>query len=349
MPRSERPRWIAVLALAVLTVLTTACTSSPAPTSPAAAPVPPLDPRATPIPVSTDRAMPHLQALERIADANGGNRASGTPGYEASVDYAAGVLRKAGLEVATPAFDLRAKDREDGGPDARPRNVIARTKGGDPAHVVVVGAHLDSVHQGPGIVDDGSGVAAVLEIATRLAALPPGGNQVVFGLFGAEEIGGVGSTAFVEGLSSADRDRIMLFLNVDMIASPNGGYLIQGGYGDGKEETGPEKSGDVAQVLIDALARTGVTAGRIPFVGDDEVAFIEAGIPSAGAENGDKKTKPAEEAKAWGGQAGAVYDPCYHQACDRVSNVNREVFDHYLRAVADTVAHYRVPQNSISR
>src|SRR5690349_11804451 len=48
--------------------------------------------------VSTAGAMTHLQALQRIADENGGNRAAGTRGYEASVDYVAGVLRGAGFE-----------------------------------------------------------------------------------------------------------------------------------------------------------------------------------------------------------------------------------------------------------
>lgn len=299
--------------------------------------------------VSVDRAVVHLEALQRIADESGGNRASGTRGYDASVDYAVGVLRQANLEVSTPTYELSADDREDGGGPARPRNVIAQTRGGDPEHVVMVGAHLDSVAEGPGIVDDGSGVAAILEIATRLAAGPPGGNTVRFALFGSEETGLQGSSSYVEGLSAAEREKVMLYLNVDMIASPNAGYLVQGGTGRGLEETGPPGSAEVAQVLIDNLARTGVTPERIPFVGDDETPFVEAGIPSAGAENGDHEPKTAAQAQAWGGEAGKVYDPCYHEACDRLDNVNRVVFDRYLRAIADTVAHYAAPQNTLTR
>ncbi len=299
--------------------------------------------------VSVDRAVAHLEALQRIADESGGNRASGTRGYDASVDYAVSVLRQANLEVSTPTYELSADDREDGGGPARPRNVIAQTRGGDPRHVVMVGAHLDSVAEGPGIVDDGSGVAAILEIATRLATAPPGSNTVRFALFGSEETGLQGSSSYVESLSAAEREKVMLYLNVDMIASPNAGYLVQGGTGEELEETGPPGSAEVAQVLIDNLARTGVTPERIPFVGDDETPFVEAGIPSAGAENGDHEPKTAEQAQAWGGQAGKVYDPCYHEACDRVDNVNRVVFDRYLRAVADTVAHYAAPQNALTR
>ena len=78
----------------------------------------------------------------------------------------------------------------------------------------------------------------------------------------------------------------------------------------------------------------------IEFVGDDESAFVEAGIAVGGAENGDAKEKTARQAQAWGGQAGEVYDRCYHQACDRLDNVNREVLDHYLRAIAGTLAHF---------
>ena len=123
--------------------------------------------------VSGAGALPHLQALQRIADANGGNRASPGPGYEASVDYVAGV---------SPRRRLRRQHAhllgEGGSAWERPakevvlRQVIAQTRTGDPAKVVMAGAHLDSVPDGPGINDNGSGVAALLEIATRLGGSP---------------------------------------------------------------------------------------------------------------------------------------------------------------------------------
>ena len=85
----------------------------------------------------------------------------------------------------------------------------------------------------------------------------------------------------------------------------------------------------------------------IEFVGDDESPFIEAGIPVGGAENGDAQKKTAEQAKAWGGQASQVYDRCYHQACDRIDNVNREVLNHYLRALAGTLAHFATSTDTL--
>ena len=55
--------------------------------------------------VTADRMLVHLRALQDIANANGGNRAAGTPGYDASVDYVAKALRNRGFDVMTPQFD----------------------------------------------------------------------------------------------------------------------------------------------------------------------------------------------------------------------------------------------------
>jgi aminopeptidase S len=141
-----------------------------------------------------------------------------------------------------------------------------------------------------------------------------------------------------------------LYLNVDMVASPNGGYFVQGGKDSDPENAGPAGSATVGQVLADQLASTGVTNPEIiEFVGDDESPFAEAGIPVGGAENGDAKEKTAEQAKAWGGQASQAYDHCYHQACDRIDDVNRDVLNHYLRALAGTVAHFATSTDELPR
>lgn len=290
--------------------------------------------------VSLAGAVQHLEVLQKIADEHGGNRAAGTPGYDASVDYVVGVLRRAGFSVGTPTFEASG---EDGHEHVRglQRNVIAQTRTGDPNQVVMIGAHLDSVFEGPGIVDNGSGVASVLEIATQLGADPSVRNTVRFAFFGDEESGAQGSTGYVEGLSADDRKKIKLYLNVDMVASPNGGYFVQGGKGSDEEEAGPPGSATIARVLADQLTKTGVTNPEvIEFVGDDESPFIEAGIPVGGAENGDAEEKTAKQAEAWGGQAGEPYDRCWDIACDTIHNVNRDVLDHYMRAIAGTLAHF---------
>jgi aminopeptidase S len=289
--------------------------------------------------VSDARAMKHLQALQKIADEHGGNRASGTRGYDASVEYVVGVLREAGFKASTPTYDSSGGDGE--GSSRPQRNVIAQTRTGDPDRVVMIGAHLDSVEDGPGIVDNGSGVATLLEIATQLGADPSVQNTVRLAFFGDEENGAEGSSAYVEGLSAADRKKIKLYLNVDMVASPNGGYFVQGGKGRDSETAGPAGSATIGRVFADQLVKTGVTSPEIiEFVGDDESPFIDAGIPVGGAENGDAEEKTAKQAKAWGGKAGKVFDRCYHEACDTIDNVNRDVLNHYLRALAGTLAHF---------
>ena len=112
------------------------------------------------------------------------------------------------------------------------------------------GAHLDSVPEGPGIVDNGSGVASLLEIATRLGADPAVQNTVRFAFFGDEESGAVGSTGYVESLPAGDLEKIKLYLNVDMVASPNGGYFAQGGAGRDEEEAGPAGSATIGRVPV---------------------------------------------------------------------------------------------------
>jgi aminopeptidase S len=287
--------------------------------------------------VSDAGAFAHLEALQRIADENGGNRAASSPGYESSVDYVVGVLRSAGYDVSTPTY---VPEDDDGNGGGTLRNVIAQTNSGDPNSVVMIGAHLDSVEDGPGIVDNGSGVATLLEIATQLSSSPAIRNAVRFAFFGSEEDGAVGSTAYVESLSPDDRRKILLYLNVDMVASPNAGYFVQGGVGGDKSESGPPGSATVARVLAEELAKTGVTPEVIEFVGDDESPFIDADIPCGGAENGDDEEKSDEQARAWGGQPGEDYDPCYHEDCDGLGNVNRVVLNHYLRAIAGTLGHF---------
>ncbi|MDQ3763731.1 MAG: M28 family metallopeptidase [Actinomycetota bacterium] len=282
-------------------------------------------------------AFPHLEALQRIADNNGGNRASPGPGYEVSVDYVAGVLRDAGYQVSTPTFRVR---------DTKVRNVIAQTRTGNPERVVMAGAHLDSVEEGPGINDNGSGVAALLEIAMRLGGSPPVSNAVRFAWWGSEETGLHGSTNYVEELSEDDRDRIALYLNLDMVASPNPGYLVQGSEGHS-----PDGSATVARVLVDQLAVAGVTAETTEFEdgGSDYGPFIEAGIPSAGVLTGDSQEKTAEQAARWGGRAGEVFDPCYHRACDRLDNVDATALDRFTDAVAGTVAHFAMSTDGLAR
>jgi aminopeptidase S len=286
-------------------------------------------------------ALPHLEALQRIADANGGNRASPGPGYEASVDYVADVLRGAGYDVTLPTYPVVTGERRGDRGIVVLTQVVAQTRTGDPARVVMAGAHLDSVPDGPGINDNGSGVAALLEIATRLGGAPQLVNAVRFAFWGSEEVDLNGSTAYVQSLSSAERAALLLYVNLDMVASPNAGYFVQGGEGRGPSQTGPPGSAEVARVLAKQLAVTGVAAKPTTFDdASDYAPFIEAGVPSAGALTGDADDKSASEVRSWGGRPGEAYDRCYHSACDRLDNVDPVALDRFTRAAAGTLVHF---------
>jgi aminopeptidase S len=286
--------------------------------------------------VSGAGTMPHLEALQRIAESNGGNRATPGPGYDASVDYVVGVLRDAGFDVTTPTFTMRRRGQE-----FTVRNVIAQTRTGSPDHVVMAGAHLDSVRRGPGINDNATGVASLLEIGTRMGGSPPITNAVRFAFWGAEEIDLNGSRAYVEALTPQERDAIALYINIDMVASPNAGYFVQGGGAGRGSRSGPPGSATVGRVLMEELTAKGVAAELTRFDGgSDYVAFIEANIPTGGVYAGDEQIKTPEQAEAWGGEAGVVFDVCYHQACDRMDTVHRTALDDFTDAMAGTIIRF---------
>lgn len=129
--------------------------------------------------------------------------------------------------AATAGLEMRLKTDTFRG-TATTSNVIAETTWGDPNNVVMVGAHLDSVNAGPGIQDNGSGSAAIMEVAQNMAK-SNGVNKVRFALWGAEESGLVGSTYYVTNLSQQEQDKVALYLNFDMIGSPNHVFFIYDG------------------------------------------------------------------------------------------------------------------------
>jgi Zn-dependent M28 family amino/carboxypeptidase len=437
--------------------------------------------------VTGAHAKEHLDALQAIADANGGNRAAGTPGYQKSRDYVAGKLRKAGYKVTldpinfvqgwtenspptlaqtapnsktyvpnedfftfqpSPAGDVTAQvqavdltlpptpaptstsgcetadfngfvagrialiqrgtcafatkirnagfagasgiivfnEGQPGRTDAfaldigewragipmvfadfavgnelaaipgatvrlkvdatltlgTSHNVIAETRFGNPGNVVMVGAHLDSVPAGPGINDNGSGTAAILETALQMRHFPVR-NKVRFAFWAAEEIGLLGSDQYVEGLSAAERDRIRLYLNFDMVASPNYAYKIYDGDDSDAvgSPAGPPGSAQIERQLAAFFDRRGLGHVGTDFDGrSDYGPFIAVGIPAGGIFTGAEGIKTPEEQALFGGTAGVAYDICYHQACDTIANPNMTALDVNADAIADSVARY---------
>jgi Iap family predicted aminopeptidase len=367
----------------------------------------------------------HLQALQEIADENGGTRAAGTPGSEASEEYVAEQLREDGWDVELdpvtfPYFDERSPPRLDDldqgsefrtmsysgsgrveapvsrsglGCDRRafrnleegevavvergecffrdkarnaqsagaaallivdgesdeplsatlgapgieipvmavgaaagralgPRveleidavserrrtvNVIADTTGGRGDRVVMAGGHLDSVPAGPGINDNGSGTAALLEIAGALGGRAPAA-RIRLAFWGAEELGLIGSRRYVRRLGPDERERIAAYVNLDMVGSPQPEYGV---YSD----TDPRIE-RLLQRLVGPRAEEESTGGS-----SDHAPFQRAGVPVGGLFTG----------------AGPPHDPCYHRACDDIDNIDLPILETMTRAAGEAV------------
>lgn len=245
-------------------------------------------------------------------------------------DVFAGTLgSRAGIPVVATTFELGAAWADAPGTTlalaveatvtrVTTENLIADTPAGRADRTVVLGAHLDSVPEGPGINDNGSGVAAVLETALafgRLGVQPQ--NRVRFAFWGGEEDGLHGSEHYVARLGEEERRRTLLYLNLDMIGSPTPAASV---YGGGEPGSGwPDGSGNAQAVLAGFLASQGVTPGTVTFRASDHASFLAAGIAAGGLFTG----------------ADEDADPCYHRACDRTGNIDPAM----LGLMADAAAH----------
>lgn len=428
--------------------------------------------------VTADRMFVHLRALQDIANANKGNRAEGTPGYDASVEYVAKALRDKGFDVSTPQFDrlyslspgkpamtvagrsypvdqasllVRTPPGGVAGPPVRPtqasgckagdypaavpkgaiavvddagcsvvdkqtsavakgavalivlssadgqgspptlfspgyfkqltvpvavvgaggaaavaratapvrlvldaengtitsRNVLAQTKTGSSHEVVMVGAHLDSPRGGPGINDNGSGVAAVLETALQLGPLAPVNNAVRFVFWGAEQDGANGAMDYVFGMDRDQLNDIALYLDFTMLGSPNAGFFTDDGDQSGPPAPGiafgdvPEGSAGIERTLSAYLNLAGKRPADMPLsTRADYHPFMVAGVPIGGTTAGASQAKTTVQARLWGGQAGAPFDAGYQSPRDTIDNVSRDVLAVMGPGVAFAVGDY---------
>ncbi len=428
--------------------------------------------------VNADGMQAQLRKLSEIADANGGTRAKGTPGYDASVDYVAQFLRDKGFDVQTPEFEIlgkseggnpkltiagrayevdqasllittpprglsaitlrprnaagcRAADYGDvsvrgaiavvddklcsvvdkqnaavdkgavgllvvsapgggGSPatlfpagyyqqltvpvgvigndenaalrrtnapvqlvlDRKPvmvksRNVLAQTKTGAGDNVVMVGAHLDSPPASAGINDNSSGVAAVLETAAALGAEPRVPNAVRFAFWGSEEYALQGASKYVVGLDEKQLGEIALYLDVDMIGSPNAGYFTYDGDQSGQVNPAipvdavPEGSAGIERTLAGYLNLAGVRPADIQLARNtDYHAFIAAGVPVGGLTTGASQRKTEAQARLWGGRAGVAFDPNFRTPRDNIDNIDRDALSVMGAALAFATGTY---------
>ncbi|GAA1880626.1 M28 family metallopeptidase [Actinomadura bangladeshensis] len=316
-----RSRTMAVLGAAALTV------SALLPLPASAATAAPAALAAPDIPLTNVKA--HLSQLQSIANSNGGNRAHGRPGFRASLDYVKGKLDAAGYQTSVQSFSRNG---------ATGYNLIADWPGGDTGDTLMTGAHLDSVTAGPGINDNGSGTAAILETALAVARTNyQPDRHLRFAWWGAEELGLVGSTYYVDNLPSSERSKITGYLNFDMVGSPNPGYFAYDGDGS-SGSGGPAGSARIEQVLRSYFTSINVPVQDTAFDGrSDYGPFIRVGIPAGGLFTGAEGRKTSQQAQLWGGQAGVAFDRCYHSSCDTTSNIDDTALDRNADAIAHAV------------
>ncbi|MGB2571940.1 M28 family peptidase [Micromonospora citrea] len=303
------------LALAVLAAATLTLAAPPAtairPT--AAAPVAAL---AAPD-ISVTNVQAHLTQFQTIATNNGGNRRAGSAGYTASVSYVKSKLQAAGYTVTEQVCTSCVY---------RSNNLIAEWPQGPADQVVMFGAHLDGVSAGPGINDNGSGSASLLENALVLASQNPTmTKRVRFAWWTDEEQGLNGSEFYVNSLTATQRGYIKGYYNFDMVSSTNGGYFINRLT---STTAAPLKAywdslGLQPEENVEGQGRS------------DDYPFQQAGIPTSGYATGASARKTSTQAAKWGGTSGAAYDPCYHRSCDTTSNISAT----HLNRSADGVAY----------
>lgn len=290
-------------------------------------------PRAN-VPTTTrNEVEQRLRDFQNIADNHRGNRAHGTSGHKATVDYLQNILDNAGFETTVQPFNHQGKTGY---------NLLAELPIGDPNNVLMFGAHTDSVTAGAGINDNASGSTGVLQAA--LAFKESGlssQRRVRFAWWGAEEIGLAGSRHYVSSLTAQERRRIKGYYNFDMIASPNPGYFVY----DGDDENGwvprsvnnriPEiGQGHLEDVLENYFASINVETREVQAGGrSDHSAFLNAGIPVGGLFTGLSSRRSAEAVRLWGGREGVKYDPCYHKRCDNINNISYEAMVRNTNAI----------------
>ncbi|MFD8147486.1 M28 family peptidase [Streptomyces sp. NPDC059708] len=273
----------------------------------------------TPPDISAANVQAHLNQLGTIASQNGGNRRAGSGGHTQSLAYIKGKLQAAGYTVTEQACTSCTYPSN---------NLIADWPGGPADQTVMFGAHLDSVSAGPGINDNGSGSATLLENALVLAQKNPAMTKHVrFAWWTDEEQGLNGSKFYVGQLSSAQRAAIKGYYNFDMVGSPNGGYFINN---LNSTTAAPLKAYWTSLNLAPEENTEG--QGR-----SDDYSFQQAGIATSGYAAGASARKTAAQASKWGGTANAAYDSCYHSSCDTPSNISATVLDRSADGVAYTI------------
>jgi Zn-dependent M28 family amino/carboxypeptidase len=214
---------------------------------------------------------------------------------------------------------------------------------GASSDVIMFGAHLDGVQAGPGINDNGTGSSALLEIAKQLQQCSTLARTVRFAWWGAEELGLLGSEAYVAGLSSAERSQIVGYINMDMLGSSNYAYTVGDSDGSKGGAPGPAGSAD-----LEAFFRQDFSDRMLPLLDEplhfrsDYAAFDAAGIPFADISTGADGIKTTQQVTMFGGVAGEQNDPCYHLPCDDVDSIDMDAYEVMAKSISRSVQYFGI-------
>lgn len=270
----------------------------------------------------------------------GSTNESGIPALFATYDLGVAWSQTPGLELRMVTQTVREMKSTHNVLATATKRHLKKPKSKAADRIVMVGAHLDGVPEGAAINDNGTGSAAVLEIAKHIAKQKTK-HRTRFALWSAEESGLIGAEEYVAALSKKAAKRIELYLNFDMIGSPNFVRFIYDGdnsafpVGPDAAEA-PAGSDVIEDVFAKYFKKRGLASAETAFSGrSDYGPFIAIGIPAGGLFTGAEGIKTEEEAELFGGEAGVAYDACYHQACDDLDNVDRKGF----HQMADAAAH----------
>ncbi|MDR2060655.1 MAG: M20/M25/M40 family metallo-hydrolase [Acinetobacter sp.] len=281
--------------------------------------------------MDTAQMMTHLHAFEQIAKQHGGNRAVGTQGGLASADYILDHAKKAGFTTELHAFENREKTKG--------RNIIVEIPGESKQDIILLGAHYDSVKMGPGINDNASGVALLLELMAQLSQqkIKPK-HSIHLAFWDSEEVGIAGSQAYVKKLTAEQLKAIKAYINVDMVGTKDPEILIADGDKSSVDEMEkmlkergmqeqdykplldglrsiPSHSGDLAleNMLKEFFKAKNlkIKEGVATLTASDTAPFLgKVPVTSVILFNEQMKGDELE------------FAPCYHKACDTIEQVD---------------------------
>ncbi|KAI0180157.1 hypothetical protein GGR52DRAFT_587742 [Hypoxylon sp. FL1284] len=323
--------------------------------------------------IEPDSLLKHLEVIQGFADRGNGSRLAGSLGHRLTIGYIQDYLRSLGYYVetqpvgsevqvhSTATLDVKGEnismDAMAWSPDYTANNipvVLVNASGcdvvdysmgldggialvtsgeyGDKENTLLVGTHTDSVNSSAGINDNASGIASLLEVATRLSKFRTK-STVKFAFWTASEPCQLGSKYWLDSIYPEELDQVKLYLDVNMVGSPNGALKVYRG--------GDKKDNRVGNVLEDGFQAQGIS----PMIAEiskrsDYTPFLEARVPFNGLFSGADGYKSKEEADRFGGQADEPYDPNYHGVGDNLQNINATTLLMNTKALAHAVGVY---------